>query len=102
MPKAVVLAASESWQNMTRRMAQPPIERMAEKLVQASGASYQIAYEMFRFYVRGLDFDSFKSEIDRVTDPGIFRVLLSVGMSDEKQDVARKQLHGYETVNKGF
>lgn len=98
----VVLATREARQNMNLEMAQPQIQRMAEKLVQASGASYQIAYEMFRFYVRDLDFDSFKSEIDRVTDPGIFRVLLSVGMSDEKQDVARKQLHGYETENNGF
>jgi len=72
-------------------MAQPPIERMAEKLVQASGASYQTAYEMFRFYVRGLDLDSFKSEIDRVSNPGILRVLCSVGMSDEKQDVASRK-----------
>ena len=72
-------------------VGQPPTQRMAEKLMKASGASYRTADEMFRFYVRGLDLDTFKSEIDRVTNPDIFRVLWSVGMSDEKQDGASRK-----------
>lgn len=62
----------------------PPIQRMADKLTEA-GPSYGIAHQVFRFYVRGLDLDS-SSQIERVTNAGIFRVLWSLGMSDEKQD----------------
>jgi len=68
-------------------MAQPPIQRLAEELMQARGVAHYRLRRALMMYIRQISIEEFEAQIDRVTNPKIFDYLWSVGLTWEQQRI---------------
>lgn len=66
---------------------QPAIQILAERLIEARGYEHYLAYVALKSYIESLDDVAFGLEIDRVTNPDIFRYLMSIGLPMRRQSV---------------
>ena len=68
--------------------AQSPIQNLAEKLIEARGLDYSLAYKVLKEYLKGLSDIEFLNQMSKVDNPNIFRYLWSVGLNLRQQETA--------------
>ena len=66
----------------------PPTQMLAEKLREARGLDYTLAYNALKYHLKGLDDISFLKEMTEVDNPDIFRYLWSAGLPYKQQQIA--------------
>lgn len=66
----------------------PPIQILVEKLRDARGPEYSLAYAALQNHLRMLTETTFLAEVARVDDPGIFRYLQAAGLPYSWQQIA--------------
>jgi len=69
----------------------PPVQILGEKLMEARGLDYSLAYEALKEHLRGLSDMEFLDEMVKVTEPDIFKYLWSVGLSFRQMQLARQR-----------
>lgn len=72
-------------------MSQPTIQILAEKVIEASGIDWNLAHRTLQSYAHGLTDERFQMEVSRVTNPKIFNILWSIGLTSVRQDMCTKR-----------
>lgn len=74
----------------------PTIQILAERLIEAKGTDYYITGMALAMYVHNLSDVDFLGEIMKVTNPKIFGVLWSVGLTRYQQGVVSQRAEELE------
>lgn len=69
-------------------MPKPPIQMLAEKLLDAKAMEYGLQYQALKTYIHDLSEIAFLAEIARVDNHRIFRYLWSIGLTYNQQQIA--------------
>lgn len=66
----------------------PPIQQLAERLIEERGLEYMMTYKALKLHIKSLSDIQFLAEMTRIDNPKVISCLYSVGLSLRQQEMA--------------